>query len=253
MSSWRTRLPEGYERFRVGRAEVVSLAPLAETVAEAIADGTLYAYAEQHPRKRALTGRGIAYAVPLPDGATQIVVRHSRHGGLLAPLTRDLFVPPSRAPHELRVAARLAGEGIRTPRMAAFALYPAGPLLCRSDVATCEVPRARDLALALLSPMDGDAKRRVLAAVASLVRALGRAGVRHPDLNLKNVLLSPAADGSPEAWVLDVDRVVFGRPGDRSVTEANLARLSRSARKWRELYGAHIDEADLRWLASEVG
>jgi hypothetical protein len=252
VTPWRERLPRGYARFRVGDAETVSLAPLAETVAEAMADGPLYSYAAQHPRARPLAGRGIAYAVPLPDATTNVVVRHSRHGGMLAKLTGDRFLAPSRAPYELDVAARLTAEGIRTPEVVAFALYPAGPMLRRSDVATREVPRAKDLALALLGPMQAQAKREILAATARLVVALNRAGARHPDLNLKNVLLAPsAADGSLEAWVLDVDRMEFGRRGDPAITDANLARLSRSARKWRELYGANVEEADLEWLIAE--
>lgn len=249
-------LPAGYERFREGRAEVVALAAAAGPVREALrdaegvhgADGTLYGYAQRHPRARAMAGRGTAWAVPLPDERTHVVVRRSRHGGLLAPVTGDRFVAPTRAPHELRTAVRLAEASVRTPQVVAFAVYPAGPLLRRSDVATREVMRGRDLAVSLLNPVDAAGRRALLGATAELLAALARAGARHPDLNCKNVLLAPGGAGV-QAWVLDVDRVTFGRPGDPRIARANLERLARSARKWRDLYGAAIDEADLAWLA----
>lgn len=244
-------LPAGYERFRVGDADVVVLSALERLVREALHDGTLYAYAEAHPRARPLTGRGIAYAVPLPDATTNIVVRRARHGGLLAPLTGDRFLSP-RAPSELMTAVRLTAAKIRTPEVVAFATYPAGLLLHRSDVATREVPRSRDLAVALLGPPDADVKRAMLDATAALLAALTRAGARHPDLNLKNVLLASAPGGGFEAYVLDVDRIVFGPASDARTTAANLRRFERSARKWRDLYGASIDDADLSWLATAV-
>lgn len=245
-------LPDGYARFRVGSSEVVALVAAAEAVREALHEGTLYEYAARHPRAREFTGRGVAYAVPLPDLVTQVVVRRSRHGGFLAPVTGDRFLAPTRAPRELRSAVRLAACGVRTPELVAYATYPAGPLLRRSDVATREVPRGKDLAVALLNPPPGDAKRELLRAAAALVAALGRCGARHPDLNLKNVLLAPGSAGRTEAWVLDVDRVTFGRAGDPAVTRANLERLTRSARKWRELYGAAISDAELAQLAEDV-
>lgn len=245
-------LPDGYVHFRVGGGEVVALAAAEAAVREALHEGTLYEYAMRHPRAREFTGRGAAYAVPLPDLVTQVVVRRSRHGGLFAPMTGDRFLVPTRAPRELQSAVRLAACGVRTPEVVAYATYPAGPLLRRSDVATREVPRGKDLAVALLNPPAGDAKRALLRAVAALVAALGRCGARHPDLNLKNVLLAPGAGGRSEAWVLDVDRVTFGRPGDPAVTRANLDRLTRSARKWRALYGAAISDAELAGLAEDV-
>ena len=247
-----TRIPDGYAQFRVGSADVVAIVSMAPLVAETLAESTLYEYAAQHPRARPLSGRGVAYVVPLPDGVTCVVVRHSRHGGLFAPVTGDRFLRPSRAPRELETSLRLAALGIKTPQLVAYAVYPAGPLLCRSDVATCEIARSRDLALCLLGQIDDAGKRDVLGATARLIAAMTQSGVRHPDLNLKNVLLTASPTGETEAYVLDVDRVEFGKAGDSAITAANVARLSRSARKWRDLYGANITDADLAWLSAEV-
>jgi hypothetical protein len=93
----------------------------------------------------------------------------------------------------------------------------------------------------------------MLAATATLLAGLTRVGARHPDLNLKNILLAPTAAEGSHAYVLDVDRITFGPRGSTRVAESNLSRLGRSARKWRELYGAHIDDADLAWLAGAAG
>ena len=94
-----TQAPAGYTRFVLSGADVVALGTCADAVRRAIGERSLYAYAATHPARRELRGRGAAYAVPLPDGQTRVVVRHSRHGGLLAPVTGDRFLPPTRAPH----------------------------------------------------------------------------------------------------------------------------------------------------------
>ena len=244
----RPAVPEGYARFRAGNATVVARERVASAVREAMAEGTLYEYAAQHPRARTLTGRGAVYAVPLPGEAESVVVRRSRRGGALARVTADRFFLSTRAPAELAVALRLAGEGVPTPDVLAYAIYPAGPFLSRSDVATREIPRGRDLATFLLNATE-DTKPPVLAATGTLLAALRRVGARHPDLNLKNILLSPSAADLPVAHVLDVDRISFGAPGSPAIAKANFRRLARSARKWRDLYGARIDEADLTRLA----
>jgi len=237
--------------------EGAALASLADAVFEALtlpdgapagAVGTLYEYAARHPRARAMSGRGVAYAVPLPDGATGVVVRRSRHGGLLAPLTGERFLAPTRAPYELDVSLRLRALGVPTPELVAYLTYPAGPFLRRADVATREVPRARDLAVSLLGTADERTKRGWLEATARLLAQLRAAGARHADLNLKNVLLAPDEGGGCRAHVLDVDRVTLGAPGDPRAARANFDRLARSARKWRDLYGARATEEDLTWL-----
>lgn len=252
VSSRALDLPPGYVQVERGRARAVTLAALAKTVRDALRDGTLYDYAAHHPRARALSGRATAWAVPLPDAVTHVVVRHGWHGGMLRHVTRDRFLPPTRAPHELRVSLALRERGVPTPEIVAYVVYPAGPLLRRSDVASREIPRARDLALTLLGPPARPVKQAALEATATLLAQLARAGARHADLNLKNVLLEPAADGAFTAWVLDVDRVGFMGPGDARLPALNQARLARSARKWARLYGADVGEDDLAWLERAV-
>ncbi|MDQ3696523.1 MAG: hypothetical protein M3373_00650 [Gemmatimonadota bacterium] len=252
MTAAGNRAPAGYAHFALGGSEIVALAPLAGSIRDAMREGSLYEYAAHHAQGRPIAGRGVAFAVPLPDGETRAVIRRSRHGGLLAPLTGERFLVPTRAPRELNVSLRLTRCGIPTPDVIAYATYPAGMLLRRADVATREVPGGRDLG-ALLTDGPGDAgKREALEAVALLVARLTETGVRHPDLNVKNILLARDENEELVAWLLDVDRVWFDDPGAHRVTDRNLRRLGRSARKWRDGRGAAIDEGDLLWLAGAV-
>jgi tRNA A-37 threonylcarbamoyl transferase component Bud32 len=229
-------VPAGYVRRVAGNVEIVAFHTELDAVLaarESASDGTLYGYASAHEERRAMQGRAPVYAVPLPRTGTRVVVRHAWHGGLLAPLTRDLFAPPTRAPHELRTALRLADAGVPTPDVVGFATYQAPFGLRRADVLTREVPDALDLAAALMAADDDQAKSAALAAAGTLLGALADAEARHPDLNIKNVLLAPTAGlHAAAAYVLDVDRIVIGSDRAR-VAAANLARLERSIAKWR--------------------
>lgn len=236
-----------------GMARVHAAAGVADAVREG---GTLHDWAGTREERRPLQGRGTAWAVRLPDGQ-RVVVRHSRHGGLLAPLTGDRFLAPTRAPHELAAALRLAAAGVPTPGIVAYLTYPTGiPLLRRADVATTEIEDGSDLPAAL-ARWPGE-RQHMLDAVATLIRRLTRAGAHHPDLNVKNILItlpgSPHHTGTHDtgphdrgalAYVLDVDRVRFAVEGDRGVARANLDRLVRSVRRWGERRGALLDETEL--------
>jgi len=247
-------LPAEFTRFAVGHTELVCAAHVADALREILAHGTLYDFAARHPAARALAGRGTAYAVPLPSCAEQAVVRHNRHGGLLAPLTGDLFRAPTRAPLELRVSRQLIAHGVPTPAMLAYAIYRAPLGMRRVDVVTREVPESFDLAAAFMS-LDTAHRATAIAATVDLVVALSAVGAHHADLNIKNVLLHPVAGdngpgGALEAMVLDLDRLRFDEP--ETVLDWNLARLLRSARKWREERGALVTQAELDELAALI-
>jgi tRNA A-37 threonylcarbamoyl transferase component Bud32 len=244
--------PDGYEAAELRSAIIVARRGQLAAVQSALESGTLHEYAARHQESRSLSGRGVAYAAPLPNGE-RVVVRHSRHGGLFAPVTGDRFLTPTRAPYELTTALRLEAAGVPTPKIVAYVIYPAGLLLRRSDVASREIADSSDLAAVLMTGSPND-RRAALESAAALIGLLSATGARHHDLNLKNILLArdAARRDSPIAYVLDVDRVEFGRPGDSRVTERNLDRFMRSARKWRELHGARIEEAELVRVAASV-
>jgi hypothetical protein len=243
--------PPGYDSFVVGRARIVAQQALAGAVRDAMANSTLFAFAARQPGARALAGRATAWAAMLPNGV-EIAVRHSRHGGALAALTGDLFFSPTRAPRELTAALRLAQSGVPTPELVAYAVYPALGPLARADVAT-RMLRGADFPDAWRATGNDVGRKALLAALATLLRQLRSAGALHPDLNLKNVFITPNG-GGPTAFVLDVDRVEFGTAGSAEIAEQNLTRLIRSARKWRERWKLDIDEfTDLAPLAATLG
>jgi hypothetical protein len=237
-------------RVTAGRCTAVARAEHADDARALLAEGSLYEAAARDLAARPLAGRGVAYAIALPVSSVRAVVRRNRHGGLFAPLTRDLFLPPTRAPHELAVSCRLAEAGVRTPMILMYGVERVKVALRRADVATREVVGGRDLA-SYMSPGEDPARRaEAWSATRALVRSLNAAGARHHDLNVKNVLLAPGTAGALEGWVLDVDRVAFGTANSASVRLGNAARLLRSARKWREERGAELDEGDLAALGT---
>lgn len=237
--------PRGYCRIEVGGTRAVAADHVSDAVRGILERQTLHAYAEHAPATRALTGRGVAFAAPL--GGEKAVVRHNRHGGLLAPLTGDLFVNPTRAPLELELSIELSSRGVPTPAVLAIAVYPAVAIWRRSDVATREVPRGYDLGHALASP-DRAVRSAALESTAELIRVLRTARARHEDLNVKNVLLSDATPA--KAWLLDVDRVRFQRVDP---TAANLKRLLRSAEQWRDSGRIRTSAEELASLRRMVG
>jgi hypothetical protein len=239
--------PAGFVRVTAGRCVAIVREAHAEDARLMLAEGSLYEAAARDLAARTLQGRGVAYAISLPATGTRAVVRHNRHGGLLAPLTRDLFLPPTRAPHELAVALRLCELGVPTPDLLMYGTSPAPFGFLRADVVTRRIDEGRDLS-AYMAP-DGPRAERSSAwsATRALVRTMNDAGVRHHDLNVKNVLIAPSSDGLT-AYLLDVDRVTFGTPRSTEIARGNVERLLRSARKWRDERGALFDESELASL-----
>lgn len=249
MSSAADAMPAGFVRVGVAPREAVVREREANDVRAVLTASTLHEWASRVDGANLYTGRAPAFGVRLPSSGTRVVVRHACHGGMLAPVTRDLFAGAGRAPHELAIAARLTESRVPTPAFVGYAVYPAGLGLSRIDVLVEEVAGARDLANVV---RDGGVTLPLLDATARLLAALARAGARHEDLNLKNVLISrpapPDDSAAPTAWAIDVDRVSLGHPRVRAM-EANIARLARSARKWRRGRELPFSEEHLATLA----
>jgi 3-deoxy-D-manno-octulosonic acid kinase len=252
VSGARLVAPPGYTRFALRDATVVARDDAVEGVKEALKDvRTLHCWAATVPGARAYHGRATVWGTRLPIAGHEIVVRHAQHGGMLAVFTGDRFVAPGRAPWELEVSLRLRAAGVRTPEVIAYVVYPAGPGLCRIDVATRRLPDGGDFP-ALWATADEPTRERMLAATAALVQALGAAGAHHEDLNVKNVYLSRGG-GDWLAYALDVDRVRFLPPGDDRARQLTLARLVRSMEKSRTQFNLKIADADIAMLTRLVG
>jgi 3-deoxy-D-manno-octulosonic acid kinase len=243
-----TSAPPGYESFLVGRAQVVARSAVAGDVRVAMSGGTLHDWASRVPGARAMHGRGTTWATALPGGL-EIAVRHSRHGGLLAPLTGDRFLRPTRAPAELAASLRLAEGGVTTPEVVAYAVYPAGGPFARADVATRFLAGAT-LPDAWRATATEPARWALIGVLARLLASLAAVGARHPDLNAKNVLV---LDGAQTAAVLDVDRVTFASPGDRVTAELNVDRLLHSMAKLHVGWGVNLTARQVQQLRGAAG
>ncbi|KPK75509.1 MAG: hypothetical protein AMS25_18220 [Gemmatimonas sp. SM23_52] len=235
----------GYRRERIGKAQVVAREEALPFVHAAIeAAGTLYAYAAARPEAEAIAGRGTVYVIPGP-GSNRWVVRQLTHGGLLAPLTRDLFlrVGIPRPFNELYLALKLQDHGIATPGIDAAVVYPSGPLY-RGEVARDEVPDALDLAACLFGETC-DARQRLaaLGVSARLLGSLHRAGVIHPDLNLRNVLIQWGEE-TPRAYILDLEKCRTVPQISPRRQNAMLRRFRRSARRFEERTGKQLTSVE---------
>lgn len=242
---------QGYEHFTVDRVNVLVATSLAATVRDILRQGTLYAFASAAPDALVLHGRAPVYAIPLGPAHEQVAVRHAMRGGWLAQLMSDRFFPPTRVTRELAASVRLRLAGVPTPEVLAVITYPAGRVLRRADVVTRFVGGGADLAAVFNDARNDSQRRPILDAVARLLTRLAAAGAQHPDLNLKNVLVTTTDDGYV-AHLLDVDRVHFHVPGDPLVARANLDRLTRSLRSWRQRADvrAHaMPDEDIGYLA----
>jgi 3-deoxy-D-manno-octulosonic acid kinase len=234
----------------VAGATLVALPDLFNALAARLREfATLYDWAANAPQARALQGRGVVYVVALEECAATVVVRHAWHGGLLAPVTGDRYLMPTRAPREAAVNVLLRARGVPTPELLAYALYPAGPGMRRVDVVSRYVPDAWDFGAVLAGSAPRMSAGDVTPAVLQLLRQLADVRAVHSDLNVKNVLLVRAPNGEFSAMVLDVDVVSFRDMPREGVMALNVRRLLRSIRKWHVRHELPLDET---WLAELV-
>lgn len=215
---------------------------VAGAVREALRAGTLYAWAAAQPGRDVFLGRGEAFGVVL--GPRRAVVRHARRGGWMRLVSTDrFFARRPRFLREMAIASELVAAGILTPAVLAGVCMPAG-LAHRADVAT-ERLDGPDLAALLFgdTPPAGAQREAVLTAVARMVRRLHHAGFVHPDLQLRNVLMTGLPD-APVAALLDVDTCRRAAPHDPRGRRANLLRFLRSWEKWNQRCGPRLTERD---------
>ena len=244
----------GYARFRVQGARGLVVEGCKAVLESILANETLYEYARRQPDARQFRGRTIAYGITLGGPCGSVVIRHAMRGGLLGRTGSDLFLPPTRALREVVNSLRLNLSGVPTPDVIAFASYPAGAFLRRSDVATREIPESHDLSVVLREITDDEHRAACLRATGRLLSLLTRAGAHHPDLNARNILVTWDSLEGAKAFVLDVDRIRFHVAEDPMVASANLARLERSLSKLREREGLNVADGDivtLRTAAAE--
>ncbi len=241
-----------YRTERIGGARVMARSEDLDGVRAMIDDaGSLYDFAAAHPASEAIQGRGTLYVIPGPaPDASGWVVRRLSHGGTLAPLTGDRFLKLGRPRpfNELVISDRLLALGIPTPVVRAAAVYPSGPLFYRGDIAREEISHARDLAACLFEPPQLAAPERaaLLASAGHLLHSIHAAGLAHPDLNLRNVLIESGAAGPPRAYIIDLEKCRIAARLGRRHRKRMLGRFERSARKFEKRTGKRISDEEWR-------
>lgn len=145
-------------------------------------------------------GRGGTARVELPGGL-RVVLKQMRRGGLAARVWRDRFPGYRRLMANLTFPAQAARRGIRTPAAVALFLRPGALGACQGWLMTMEVESARDVLSVLRA---GTPPRGMLDALMGSVRGMHDLGLRHPDLNLGNLLVRPG-EGGHEVFVIDLD------------------------------------------------
>lgn len=244
--------PPGYVRRSSKSGEVLFLAAATDWLEQILDAGlTLYGWASNQPRRRTLSGRGTVYAVEAPVGGpdrrARWAVRHYHRGGAVASFLGDRYLAggPTRPELEIRASAEARARTIPTPAVIAGAWYPAG-LFYRADLVTELVPDATSLADALFATQRRPQRIPALAAAGRLARELGEKGLRHPDLNAMNILLS-WDDETPKAYVIDLDRATMSEAPGVAPGRPMLHRLERSLRKLGASFGRPLSEVE--WSA----
>jgi 3-deoxy-D-manno-octulosonic acid kinase len=171
------------------------------------------------------TGRGSAWFLAATGpAAAATVLRHYRRGGWVARVVADRYLwrgeEATRAFRELRLLAAIEALGLPAARPVA-ARYARSGAVYRADLLTLAVPDAQPLAVRLGDGLAPAVWRRI----GATIRAFHDAGVRHADLNARNVLL----DAADDVHLIDFDRGALAAPGPWR--EGNLQRLRRSLLK----------------------
>jgi 3-deoxy-D-manno-octulosonic acid kinase len=181
-------------------------------------------------------GRAGHPVVALPDG-TRAVVRRYHRGGAVRHVNRATYFAGHRAFEELRATERARAAGVRVPEVLA-ATERRRALGYEAWLATRWIDGAVEAA-AWLKAAEGANRSRGLREAGQQIGRMHAAGIDHPDLNLRNLLVVDRPDGDEESdvggtivYLIDFDgaRMRAG-PLDTATRAKDLRRLARSARK----------------------
>jgi 3-deoxy-D-manno-octulosonic acid kinase len=198
-------VPNGFHEV-CGRGAFAFALPAARSWVEAtLASGAaLYEAASRHPGAIRLEGRGPVYVIETPTGKW-VVRRYRRGGGMRILGDRFLRGTEARPLRETRVSLATIERGVSTPPVVAGAIYPQGPFY-RADLVTEYAAGTADLGAILFTGNTPPERRtKALEAAGGLVVDMARAGIEHPDLNAKNILID-LDDVDRGAMVVDLDR-----------------------------------------------
>lgn len=189
-------------------------------------------------------GRGAVHFIRAGDG--EWVLRHYRRGGWAGRVVSDTYawtgLAATRPFREFRLTAQLRALGLPVPSPVAARVQRRG-LAYRGDLITARIPRTETLADFLAREPLPLGEWHALGA---LLRRFHEAGLRHDDINARNVL----RDDAGGFHLIDLDKA--RRVPGGAWQARNLARFRRSLDKFlRQSAGFHFSAPD--WEALEAG
>jgi 3-deoxy-D-manno-octulosonic acid kinase len=217
-------LPAAYVSLRAGAVRVAVRRDLADVLAPWLLAPALVVPADAEAIGG---GRGGAWRMTLPGGLRG-VLRCNRRGGVMARVAYDTYLAVCgyRPERELAVTDEARRRGV--PAAEVLAVRVDGTIVYRGAVVTAEVADAVTLVDALRAAPDASARRAVIESAGRVVGDMHRAGLRHADLNMTNLLARGV-----ELTVVDLDQARLSRPPlGRWARRRTLRRLARS---WRKL------------------
>lgn len=247
--------PAGVSEAVLGPIVVWACPEVAPWARDAIGEaGSMHAHASRSAGVVTLQGRGPVhvFTAPVPSAsdvpAHWVVRRFYRGGGMRWLGDRHLHSARPRPFAEWGASELLRSRGIATPRVRAAAVHRSG-LVYRGEVVTDYIPDGIELAALLFGDGAGEREPAVvesaLQAAGALALQFADAGVYHPDLNARNILLRPHDTGWT-AVVLDLDRC---RIGEASLDPSPMrARLARSIEKLGHASGRPLPSPALKAL-----
>lgn len=176
-----------------------------------------------------LFGRGPVHVLKTSKG--EIVAKRLQRGGMVGGVARESYFNSDRLFRSAEVAEQLSSKGCPSPPVvAARATRKWGPFF-QLEMATARIPGGRDLLDALQMEEEVPA---LVSGAGAFLRHLHDLGFRHPDLQVKNLLV-PAQGGkgakAPDFAVLDLDKCTFEE--DQPLTSSErLSALVRLGRSW---------------------
>jgi Lipopolysaccharide kinase (Kdo/WaaP) family len=252
-------VPAGFERVRTSGAVALARSTVRDWVEETLRGGVTLYDAAHESSQGTMEGRGVVHVVAAPTGDGQRwAVRRYMRGGWLRSLG-DRYLRGGGTPRpfqELDASVAALHRGVPTPPVVCAAVYSAG-VFYRGDLITEYIANSRDLASVLFDVSPGESSEGIshriaaLTAAGRLIRQMASAGVRHPDVNAKNVLLHGDPE-APDAMLLDLDRCAISEPRAGAPITPLYGRLERSFVKWERRTGRRMSEEERRALRADL-
>lgn len=202
-----------------------------------------------------VNGRGQVHFFTAPKASDSsqdltFALRHYYRGGLIAMFSSDTFIYQSikhcRCYKELEVLLHLATNNVNVPIGVATRIVRTG-MFYRADIITVVIEHTQELHQIL---QKSAVERAVWQAIGREIKKMHLAGVRHDDINVKNVLVQhyqQTGEDANKVFLIDFDKCE--RKPQGKWQQQNLLRLKRSLDKQATLLEEyHFQQQDWQVL-----